>query len=323
VVYSLNSHNVHQAAALVLDNSTGEVLAYVGSTDYFSDRAFGRNDGVQALRQPGSTLKPFLYQLALENKVIRPNTVLADVPAHYAIPGAKLYSPRDYTETFYGPARVRIALANSLNIPAVKVLEKVGVGSFLTRLRELGFEHLTQPPEYYGLGLTLGSGEVSLWELARAYRIMAQAGKITPLVTQVSQKPDSLPKASVSLQNAPSWQLITNMLSDRYARAKAFGVDSILNLPFETAVKTGTSSNFRDTWTVGFSRDYTVATWIGNFDGEPMRQVSGVTGAAPLWNRIFLHLHEQNFPQPLTLPEKLVKRPICALSPRNIFGQKI
>jgi penicillin-binding protein 1C len=137
VVHSLNPHNVHQAAALVLDNHTGEVLAYVGSTDYFSDRALGRNDGVQALRQPGSTLKPFLYQLALETKVIRPNTVLADVPTHYAIPGAKLYSPSDYTETFYGPARVRIALANSLNIPAVKVLEKVGVGSFLTRLREL------------------------------------------------------------------------------------------------------------------------------------------------------------------------------------------
>ena len=314
VVHSLNPHNVHQAAALVLDNSTGEVLAYVGSTDYFSDRALGRNDGVQALRQPGSTLKPFLYQWALENRVIRPNTVLADVPTHYAIPGAKLYSPSDYTETFYGPARVRIALANSLNIPAVKVLEKVGVGSFLGRLRELGFEHLSHPPEYYGLGLTLGSGEVNLWELARAYRIMAQAGQITPLVTQVSQKTDSLPKTPVSFQNIPSWQLITNMLSDRHARAKAFGVDSILNLPFETAVKTGTSSNFRDTWTVGFSQDYTVATWVGNFDGEPMRQVSGVTGAAPLWNRIFLRLHEQQVPDPFDSPKNLLKRPICALS---------
>ena len=143
---------------------------------------------------------------------------------------------------------------------------------------------------------------------------MAQAGQITPLVTQVSQKTDSLPKTPVSFQNIPSWQLITNMLSDRHARAKAFGVDSILNLPFETAVKTGTSSNFRDTWTVGFSQDYTVATWVGNFDGEPMRQVSGVTGAAPLWNRIFLRLHEQQVPDPFDSPKNLLKRPICALS---------
>jgi penicillin-binding protein 1C len=344
VVRNLAPHNVHQAAALVIENKTGEVLAYVGSVDYFAEEYLGKNDGVQALRQPGSTLKPFLYQLALEKRLIRANTVLADVPTHYAIPGAKLYSPSDYSETFSGPARVRVALANSLNVPAVRVLEQVGVANFLNRLHQLGFEHLNQPPEYYGLGLTLGSGEVSLWELARAYYIMAQQGELRTqnselrtqnselrtqnlelrtqnselrtgeLTTNTTPTPSLLHSPTPSLPYSPSWALITDMLSDRYARAKAFGVDSILNLPFPAAVKTGTSSNYRDTWTVGFTTDYTVATWVGNFDGQQMRQVSGVMGAAPLWNRILLHLHEQNPPQPFEPPQGMVKRPICTLS---------
>lgn len=315
IISTLAPHNVQQAAALVIDNHTGEILAYVGSTDYFAKAQQGSNDGVQALRQPGSTLKPFLYQLALEKRLIRPNTILADVPTHYAIPGAKIYSPNDYTETFSGPVRIRIALANSLNIPAVRVLEKVGVPVFLKRLHELGFQHLDRDPEYYGLGLTLGSGEVSLWELARAYFILARQGDIIPLKSTDRQTKIRSPiipplvKGEVS-----SWAIITDILSDRYARAKAFGVDSVLNLPFSAAVKTGTSSNFRDTWTVGFTNDYTVATWVGNFNGEPMQQVSGVVGAAPLWHRIMLHLHHNYEPKPLPSPVGMVKRPICAIS---------
>ncbi|WP_017653701.1 penicillin-binding protein 1C [Fortiea contorta] len=309
IISSLATNNVHDAAALVIDNHTGEVLAYVGSPDYFNDAKLGNNDGVQALRQPGSTLKPFVYELALEKKVIRPNTILADVPTHYAIPGAKLYSPTDYTQNFLGPVRVRIALANSLNIPAVKVLEKVGVHDFLTRLRQLGFTHLNQTPEHYGLGLTLGSGEVNLWELARAYLTIAKMGQPTDLVTTIPHS-SPIPQAPAS----PTWALITDMLSDRHARATAFGVNSVLNLPFPAAVKTGTSSNFRDTWTVGFTTDYTVATWVGNFNGEPMRQVSGVTGAAPLWNRIMLHLHENQEPADFPPPTGVVKLPICAVS---------
>ncbi|MEH2084100.1 MAG: penicillin-binding protein 1C [Nostoc sp.] len=312
VISSLAANNVHDAAALVIDNHTGEVLAYVGSPDYFNQAKLGRNDGVQALRQPGSTLKPFVYELALEKSVIRPNTILADVPAHYAIPGAKLYSPTDYTERFLGPVRVRIALANSLNVPAVRVLEKVGVKTFLERLHQLGFEHLNQTPDYYGLGLTLGSGEVSLWELARAYLTIERQGNATPLVSTFSDSP--IQNSKPQIQNPTIWQLITNILSDSYARATAFGVDSVLNLPFPVAVKTGTSSNFRDTWTVGFTTDYTVATWVGNFNGEPMRQVSGVTGAAPLWNRIMLHLHEHQEPAGFPSPKGLVQLPVCAVS---------
>jgi penicillin-binding protein 1C len=314
IVQTLSPHNVHQAAVLVIENKTGEVLAYVGSTNYFSSTEQGRNDGVQALRQPGSTLKPFLYQLALEQKQIRPNTILADVPIAYAIPGARLYRPVDYHEQFQGPVRVRIALANSLNVPAVKLLETVGVPNFLTYLRQLGFEHLTHPPEYYGLGLTLGSGEVTLWELARAYLTLANQGnsldlRVVPAGLKRSTTPQSLLKS-----NAASWSLMTDMLSDRFARAQAFGVDSLLSLPFPSAVKTGTSSDFRDTWTVGYTADYTVATWVGNFDGAAMQNVSGVTGAAPLWNRIMLHLHEHHEPKAFPLPPGLVKRPICAIS---------
>ncbi|UBF28249.1 penicillin-binding protein 1C [Kovacikia minuta CCNUW1] len=342
VLRSLARNNVHHAAALVLDNHSGEVLAYVGSPDYFADAQNGRNDGVQALRQPGSTLKPFLYELALEKRIIRPNTILADVPTRYAIPGAQLYTPSDYSETFQGPVRVRVALANSLNVPAVRVLEKVGVPAFLERLRHLGFNHLTQSPDYYGLGLTLGSGEVSLWELARAYLIMARQGEEGGVRCQVSgvrcqvrdegmrgwgDGENSIQNSKFKIQNfptpsphhsltpsPPTWALITDMLSDSHARAKAFGVESLLNLPFPVAVKTGTSSDFRDTWTVGFTTDYTVATWVGNFDGAPMRQVSGVTGAAPLWNRIMLHLHETKEPAAFPTPAGLVKRPICAVS---------
>jgi penicillin-binding protein 1C len=314
VVSALSPHNVHNAAALVINNHTGEILAYVGSPDYFDRDEIGRNDGVQALRQPGSTLKPFLYQLALEKRAIRANTILADVPTYYAIPGAKLYSPTNYNDrTFLGPVRVRIALANSLNIPAVRVLEKVGVPTFLDRLHELGFEHLTQPPEYYGLGLVLGSGEVSLFELARAYVTLARQGQFTPILatldTDKNQHSNSQP---IIEPNAAA--LITNMLSDSHARAQEFGVDSVLALPFPTAVKTGTSSDFRDTWTVGFTTDYTVATWVGNFNGDRMKKVSGVMGAAPLWNHIMLHLHEDREPAAFPTLKGFVQRPICAMS---------
>jgi len=310
VISSLTANNVHDGAALVIDNHTGEVLAYVGSPDYFNATKLGRNDGVQALRQPGSTLKPFVYELALEKGVILPNTILADVPSHYALPGARLYSPADYTNSFQGPVRVRVALADSLNVPAVRVLEKVGVENFLERLHQLGFTHLNHTPEYYGLGLTLGGGEVSLWELARAYLTMARMGQFTELITTPTQPTNMGPPSPF----AATWQLMIDMLSDSHARATDFGVDSLLSLPFPAAVKTGTSSNFRDTWTVGFTSDYTVAVWVGNFNGERMRQISGITGAAPLWNRIMLHLHEQEEPAPFPPPQGMVQLPICAIT---------
>ena len=311
----LAGHDVHQAAVLVVDNRTGDVLAYAGSADYFDDLALGRNDGVQSLRQPGSTLKPFLYQDALESHVIHPNSILDDTQAYYPIPGGELYSPSDYSEAFLGPVRVRIALADSLNVPAVRVLSLTGVGTFLDRLHALGFAHLDKPAEYYGLGLTLGSGEVSLWELTHAYLTAARAGDAIPLrvlLSGATADSSSTVGAARLIGDATAWQLVTDILSDSHARAASFGVDSMLSPPFAAAVKTGTSSDYRDTWTVGYTTDYTVGVWAGNFDGRPMRRVSGVVGAAPLWNRIMLHLHERRDPNPFPPPATLVRKPICA-----------
>ena len=330
MVKGLAEKQVRHGAALVVENATGEVLAYVGSPSYFgaslgmapANNRAGGNDGVQAQRQPGSTLKPFLYQLALEQGVIQPSSILQDVPTHYAIPGAKLYSPVDFSETFQGPVRVRAALGNSLNVPAVRVLETVGVEPFLQHLQQLGLNNLDQSAEHYGLGLALGSGEVSLWELAQAYLTLANGGDRTIQLTATqpgSPSPEiggkglgdgGPPKLAPNAQ--ATWSLITDILSDPYARATAFGIESVLNLPFPAAVKTGTSSDFRDTWTVGFTQDYTVATWVGNFDGSPMHQVSGVTGAAPLWHRIMVRLHEGQEPGRFAPPAGMVKRPICA-----------
>ena len=321
MVTQLSDRNVNHGAAIVIDNQTREVLAYVGSPDYFNHENSGQNDGVQALRQPGSTLKPFLYQLAIAQEIIRPNTILADVPTYYAIPGAKLYSPTDYSETFLGPVRIRIALANSLNIPAVRVLEKVGVPVFLDHLQQLGFQHLDRSPEYYGLGLTLGSGEVSLWELAQAYVTLANQGEFLGLKsfyceTILKENSNICDQSNLQLSSSSNqqqtWNIITQMLRDNQARAAAFGVDSVLNIPFEAAVKTGTSSDYRDTWTVGFTSEYTVATWVGNFDGTPMKKVSGVMGAARLWSQIILELHRTREPEKLPSPEGLIQLPICA-----------
>ncbi len=298
VVAALAGRDVTQAAALVIDNRSGDVLAYVGSTDYFNDAYLGKNDGVRTLRQPGSTLKPFLYEYALERGTIRPDTILADVPTSYAIPNGETYAPEDYSSSFAGPVSVRIALANSLNVPAVRVLSNVGVPSFLARLRTLGFEDLHRSPDYYGLGLTLGAGEVTLWDLAHAYVTLARGGSAIPLRTVF----DGREPAAVQIGDRASWELVADMLADRYARAKSFGVGSVIDTPFVSLVKTGTSSDYRDTWTVGATPEYTVAVWAGNFSGAPMRRIAGITGAGPLWNRIMLHLYEHRDPPAFPRP---------------------
>lgn len=309
VVGALGERRARDGAAIVLDNRDGAILAYVGSADYFARTGAGKNDGVTALRQPGSTLKPFLYELAFEKRTVRPTTILADVPTTYAIPGLRTYSPGDYSERFAGPVRARIALADSLNVPAVRVLGDVGVPDFLDRLRALGFVHLTRGADHYGLGLALGDGEVTLEELAGAYAAIANGGR--PVHVHALAEAGA-PLQGARVGEAREWALVTDVLSDAHARARAFGVASLLRTPFASAVKTGTSSDFRDTWTVGFTRDYTVATWVGNFDGAPMERVSGVTGAAPLWNRIVRHLAEQRPPAAFGPPPGYVRRPMCA-----------
>ena len=309
VVGALGERGARDGAAIVLDNRDGAILAYVGSADYFAREGAGKNDGVVALRQPGSTLKPFLYELAFEKRTVRPTSILPDVPTTYALPNLHSYSPGDYSERFAGPVRARIALADSLNVPAVRVLSDAGVPAFLERLRALGFRHLTRDPDHYGLGLALGDGEVTLEELASAYATIANRGRIVR-AHAIPANGAERPPATVGA--GAEWSLVTDVLADAQARARAFGVASLLRTPFPSAVKTGTSSDFRDTWTVGFTRDYTVATWVGNFDGAPMRRISGVTGAAPLWNRIVRHLAERDAQGAFPAPRGYVRRPMCA-----------
>lgn len=298
-----------QAAALVIDNATATVLAYVGSPDFTE----AQTDAVQALRQPGSTLKPFLYGFALDQGRIEPRSILADVPTHYALPNARVYSPVDFSERFRGPVRVRLALANSLNIPAVRLLEQVGVPEFQDYLQQLGFTDLNQPPEFYGLGLALGGGEVSLWQLAQAFRLIPTAGQWLPL----REHREALTVAPIAIGSLSTWHLLADILSDPQARAEAFGAESWLNLPFVAAVKTGTSNDFRDNWVVGSSVNYTVAVWVGNFDGRPMRNVAGegsaaATNAAPLWHRIMMQLEPDWDLPPWPTPAGYEWLPICA-----------
>ena len=318
VVGALGERGARDGAAIVVDNRDGAILAYVGSADYFAHVGVGKNDGVVALRQPGSTLKPFLYELAFEKRTVRPTTILADVPTTYAIPGLKSYSPGDYSERFAGPVRARIALADSLNVPAVRVLSEVGLRDFLDRLHALGFVHLTKDADHYGLGLALGDGEVTLEELAGGYAAIANGGRpvrVHALAAAQNADSDAAHRdahAAPRVGEAREWSLVTDILADAHARARSFGVASLLRTSFPSAVKTGTSSDFRDTWTVGFTRDYTVATWVGNFNGSPMQRVSGVAGAAPLWNRIVRHLAERDTPAAFAPPNGYVRRPMCA-----------
>ncbi len=312
IVGGLGERGARDGAAIVLDNRDGAILAYVGSADYFAREGAGKNDGVTALRQPGSTLKPFLYELAFERRTARPTTILADVPTTYAIPGLHAYSPGDYSQRFAGPVRARIALADSLNVPAVRVLSDAGVPAFLDRLHALGFRHLTRDADHYGLGLALGDGEVTLEELAAAYATIARGGRTVRAYALLDGGGSVAAGGPPNVGATSEWALVTDVLADAHARARAFGVRSLLHTSFPSAVKTGTSSDFRDTWTVGFTRDYTVATWVGNFDGSPMRRISGIAGAAPLWNRIIRHLAERDAPQAFAPPHGYVRRPMCA-----------
>lgn len=279
----LAGRGVRDAAAIVLDNASGEVLAYVGNTGRGSTAPFV--DGVKAPRQAGSTLKPFLYELALEQQVLTAASLLDDSPANLVTPSG-LYVPQNYDREFRGLASVRTSLAASLNVPAVRTLMLVGTERFANRLRELEFGTVQESGDYYGLALALGSAEVTLWDLTNAYRALANGGTWS--------RPRVLPapagRAQRVLDPAASF-VVADILADRAARSVSFGLESPLATRFWSAVKTGTSKDMRDNWCVGFSSRYTVGVWVGNFDGAPMRDVSGVSGAAPAWLEIMAVLH--------------------------------
>jgi penicillin-binding protein 1C len=279
----LARRGVRDAAALVVDNATGDVLAYAGNQGAGASAPFV--DGVRAQRQAGSTLKPFLYAQVIEERLLTPASLLDDSPADLVTPSG-LYVPQNYDRDFRGAVSVRAALSGSLNVPAVRTLMLLGPERFTDRLREFGFEHVVPSGDFYGYSLALGSADVSLRELVNAYRALANGGQWSPL--RVLPAP---PGRARTVADAGAAWIVTDILSDRGARSASFGLENPLATPFWTAVKTGTSKDMRDNWCIGVSRRFTVGVWVGNFDGSPMRDVSGVSGAAPAWLAIMQRLH--------------------------------
>ncbi len=278
---ALVGQNVGEGAVLVVENATGNVLAYVASA------GDSQVDGITARRQAGSTLKPFLYELAIEKRLLTAASVLDDSPLH--IPTERgLYVPHDYDLATRGPVSVRVALSSSLNIPAVRTQLLVGTEPFAERLSRVGF-HLPRPAEFYGFSLALGTADVSLEELVNAYRTLARGG----IGSGLRLTPGGAAKERRVMERGAAY-IVAHILADRSARSATFGFDSPLTTRFWSAVKTGTSKDMRDNWCVGFSSRYTVGVWVGNFSGEPMWNVSGVSGAAPVWLEVMNYLHRDS-----------------------------
>jgi penicillin-binding protein 1C len=291
-IRSLSGRNVRDGAVLVVDNRSGEILAYVANPGELSSARYV--DGITARRQAGSTLKPFLYGLAIENNLLTPASLLDDSPVNVPTP-AGLYMPHNYDNEFRGLVSVRTALSSSLNIPAVRTLMLVGPDEFVKRLRLLGFSDLREG-DYYGLSMALGSVDVSLYELVNAFRTIANGGRWTDMMIEPSKK-----NKSREVMPGEAAFIISDILSDRAARSLTFGYENPLSTRFWTAVKTGTSKDMRDNWCVGFSDRYTIGVWVGNFSGEPMWNVSGISGAAPVWLEVMNYLHRSRAsraPQP-------------------------
>ena len=285
----LRERHVEDGALVVLDNATGEVLAWVGSSGPLSQAA--EVDGVTALRQPGSTLKPLLYGQAIAERRITAASLIEDSSAQIST-ASGLYIPQNYDRRFKGPVSARTALAASLNVPAVRTLVMVSPESFARELRAAGLP-LRESGDYYGYSLALGSAEVSLLSLTNAYRMLANGGRhgTTTMTVRTSTPSDKTKAAAPPLLDARAAFIVGDILSDPNARTRTFGLDSILSTRFWTAVKTGTSKDMRDNWAVGWSQRYTVGVWVGNASGASMWDVSGTSGAAPVWAEVMRFLH--------------------------------
>jgi len=310
----LRSQNVRDGAVLIMENQTGDVLAYVS---YCGEPSLGRFvDAVQAKRQAGSTLKPFLYALAFDRQILTPASILDDTPLDIAVFGG-IYQPRNYDAQFKGPVTSRVALASSMNVPAVETLSLVGIEPFLNKLRLLGIRELNESGDYYGPSLAVGSADVSLWELVNAYRTLANEGEWNE--PRLTVEGNGTPQRRRVFSREAAF-LVADILSDRDARSITFGLENPLATRFWTAVKTGTSKDMRDNWCIGYSRKYTVGVWVGNFSGEPMWNVSGISGAAPVWVEMMNRLHRNDVPAKREPPPGLIRRAIEF--PRNLEPPK-
>ncbi|MGZ8450297.1 MAG: penicillin-binding protein 1C, partial [Candidatus Deferrimicrobiaceae bacterium] len=298
----LSGQNARDGAVLVVENATGDILAYVGSGGDASLSRFV--DGIRARRQAGSTLKPFLYGLAIEKRILTPASLLDDSPLDVSTERG-LYVPKNYDREFRGLVTMRTALASSLNVPAVRTLLLLGSDEMARRLAAFGFD-LPGTGEDYGASLALGSADVTLLELVNAYRTLANGGRWSPMRLRPTERSGNRRRA----MRRDAAFIVSDILSDRGARGATFGLASPLSTPFWTAVKTGTSKDMRDNWCVGFSDRYTVGVWVGNFSGEPMWNVSGVSGAAPVWTDLMLHLHGNHPSRPPVPPPGVVAQSV-------------
>lgn len=296
-VAELERFSVGNGAVLVTRPKTGEVLAMVGSKDYFAEDEDGKVNVIFAKRQPGSSIKPLNYALAIRDERITPSTPLADVPTCFSVAGQPAYCPRNYDFTFHGHQQVRFALGNSFNIPAVRVLALNGVENFVDFAKEMGITTFTDPSNY-GLSLTLGGGEVRPYDMAVAFGTLANQGIKQDLVAikkvedwrgKVLEENEFEELTGDRVLDPSVTYIISHILLDNNARSAAFGTGSFLNVPGhpEVSVKTGTTNDRRDNWTIGYTEYATVVTWVGNNDNTPMSgAVSGVSGASPIWNQI-------------------------------------
>ena len=335
-VASLTDRHVTNGALVAIRPSTGEILVMVGSADFYNAAISGQvNMAVSPTRQPGSSIKPITYVAAFE-KGWTPATLIWDVPSEFPPSGnpndpRPPYVPVNYDEKFHGPVIVRVALANSYNIPAVKTLQFVGIyddpntpqeDGMIAMARRLGITSLTR--DDYGLSLTLGGGDVSLLDMTAAYAVFANGGKRVPPVAilkivdyQGNVVYEYQPPQGDQVIRAEHAFLISSILSDNEARAPMFGRNSVLNLPFPAAVKTGTTDEFRDNWTLGYTPDLAVGVWVGNADYTPMQNTTGLTGAAPIWSQ-FMPLAIQQltggYSSPFLRPAGVEERIICAVS---------
>jgi 1A family penicillin-binding protein len=316
--------NIHNGAAMMTNPKTGEILAMVGSKNYFDFANDGQVNVTTRPRQPGSSIKPLTYALALENGKTPSSTIL-DEPTVFSTPGSPPYAPKNYDGKFHGLVPLRTALASSFNIPAVKTLAEIGLNTMIDKGQQMGIT-TWDDRKRFGLSLTLGSGEVLMIDMTQLYGTFANYGEtvnINPLLEVKNAKGEVLYHNTCALNHTgcPSTRTldarvayqITDILSDNNARTPAFGPRSVLYIPNQqVAVKTGTTNNLKDNWTIGYTEDRLVATWVGNNDGTPMSYVaSGITGASPIWNKIIRTQLSDEHPHVFPTPDGLVKVLIC------------
>lgn len=337
-IETLTRHNVSNGAALILKPNTGEILAMVGSKNYFDAEGDGKVNVTVARRQPGSSIKPIMYATAFQEKKLNPGSILIDMPTCFTSPGQQPYCPKNYDGSFKGPVTIRKSLGNSLNIPAVKSLRIIGLETFMQQATKMGITGWDDPRNY-GLSLTLGGGEVRMIDLAQAFAVLANQGVKTPLTpflkiedytgkihkeVDIADRIEDLEyltqfAATTAgdltrvMDREPAY-MTAHIMQDNTARVEAFGSRSELVIPGQiVSVKTGTTNDLRDNWTVGFTPEFLVITWVGNNDSTPMNRniVSGVTGAAPIFNDLMSYILQGKESKWQEKPSQVVEGAVC------------